>query len=71
MDWLIWTGAGVTLLGFMGLVACIVIVARAKSAGLEEAEMRQQLQRVMPMNLGALLLSVLGLMAVIVGLFLG
>jgi len=33
--------------------------------------LRQRLKEVLPLNLGALLLSVLGLMLVVVGIFLG
>lgn len=71
MDILVWIGAVISLIGLVGLLACIVIIARAKRAKLEDAEMRAKLARVIPLNLGALLLSVLGLMLVIVGLFLG
>ncbi|MCV2865246.1 hypothetical protein [Defluviimonas sp. WL0075] len=71
MGWLIWTGAAVTLLGLAGLVACIVTVATARRAGLEEAALRAKLQRVIAWNLGALLLSAIGLMMVVVGIVLG
>lgn len=71
MDLLVWTGAIISLIGLVGLMICIIIVARAKRAKLDDAEMRAKLARVIPLNLGALLLSVLGLMLVIVGIFLG
>ncbi|HPE24642.1 hypothetical protein [Albidovulum sp.] len=71
MGWLIWTGAGVTLLGLAGLVACIVAVTRARRAGLDDATLRAKLQRVIAWNLGALLLSAIGLMMVVVGIVLG
>ncbi|WP_224823276.1 hypothetical protein [Cognatishimia sp. MH4019] len=70
MEYLVWIGAVISLVGLVGLMACIVIVARAKRAKLDDAEMRAKLARVIPLNLGALLLSVLGLMLVIVGIFL-
>ncbi len=70
MDYLVWIGAVISLVGLLGLMACIVIVARAKRAKLDDTEMRAKLARVIPLNLGALLLSVLGLMLVIVGIFL-
>jgi len=50
---------------------CIVIVARAKRAGLDEAAMRERIQGVVAINMGALCLSVLGLIMVIVGILLG
>ena len=71
MEILVWIGAVISLIGLVGLMVCIVIVARAKRAKLEDALMRAKLARVIPLNLGALLLSVLGLMLVIVGIFLG
>jgi hypothetical protein len=71
MEWLVWTGAGVTLLGLAGLVWCILRVAAARRAGLPDAELRARLQRIVALNLGALLLSALGLVMVIVGIALG
>jgi hypothetical protein len=67
---IIWSGAGISLLGLLGLFWCILQVGRAKRAKLDDAEMRQVLQSAMPLNLGALFLSVIGLMMVIVGIFL-
>ncbi|MCY1125816.1 MAG: hypothetical protein R3D56_05710 [Paracoccaceae bacterium] len=70
MDILIWIGAGVTLLGVAGLVWCILTVARARKAGLSDDELRARLQKVVALNIGAVLLSGLGLMLVILGIFL-
>ncbi|WP_299882167.1 hypothetical protein [uncultured Sulfitobacter sp.] len=70
-DIVIWTGAALSLLGLVGLIWCIVTVSRAKRKKLPDAEMRDVLKRVLPLNLGALFLSVIGLMMVIVGIFLG
>lgn len=71
MDILIWAGAAVSLLGLAGLILCIVRVWRARKAALPEAEMRLVLQRVVPLNSGALFLSVIGLMMVVIGVMLG
>lgn len=71
MDWLIWGGATVSLLGLAGLFWCILIVVRARRAGLDDAEMRKRLATVMPLNMAALLLSALGLIMVVVGILLG
>ena len=68
-EYLIWGGAALSLLGLAGLIWCIIHVSRAKRAGLDDAAMRAVLQRVVPMNLGALFTSVLGLMLVILGIF--
>ncbi|MCT8330719.1 hypothetical protein [Albidovulum sediminis] len=71
MGWLIWGGAGVTLLGLAGLVGCIVAVSQARRAGLDETALRAKLQRVIVWNFAALLLSALGLMMVVIGIALG
>lgn len=70
MEYLIWAGGGLSILGMVGLVWCVWTVIRAKRKGLTDDELRDVLQSVLPKNLGALLLSVLGLMLVMVGLFL-
>ncbi|QFT59623.1 hypothetical protein FIU94_12385 [Sulfitobacter sp. THAF37] len=71
LDIVIWTGAAISLLGLLGLVWCIVSVSRAKRAKLDDEAMRAVLKSAIPLNLGALFLSVIGLMMVIVGIFLG
>ena len=70
-DILIWAGAVISLVGFFGLVWCIVTVMRAKRANLPEEDMRLVLQKALPLNLGALFLSVIGLMMVVIGIMLG
>ncbi|MEO0766005.1 MAG: hypothetical protein AAFY75_08290 [Pseudomonadota bacterium] len=69
-DGLIWGGAALSLLGLAGLVWCIIKVWSARRARLDDAAMRALMARVLPMNLGALFVSVIGLMLVIVGIFL-
>ena len=70
-DGLIWAGASLSLLGLVGLVWCIITVWRARRAKLPDDEMRAVMARVLPRNMGALFISVIGLMLVIVGIFLG
>ncbi|MCP9481659.1 hypothetical protein NNA36_06745 [Shimia sp. CNT1-13L.2] len=70
MQWLVWGGALVSLIGLCGLVLSIVKVAKARNAGLSDEDLRAAVQKVMPLNLGSLFLSVIGLMLVILGLFL-
>ncbi len=70
MDWLIWGGAVVSFVGLFGLVWCIAKVWRARSQNLSDDELRDVVRKMVPLNMGALLLSVLGLMAVILGIFL-
>ncbi|SLN43084.1 hypothetical protein ROJ8625_02128 [Roseivivax jejudonensis] len=71
MDMLIWGGALLSAVGLCGLVLCIVRVQRARRANLPDAELREVMRRVLPLNLGALFLSMIGLMVVILGIFLG
>lgn len=71
MDILIWSGAAVSLLGLIGLMLSIVKVNKARKAGLNDEELRAAVQKVLPLNLGSLFLSVIGLMMVILGIFLG
>lgn len=71
MDAVIWGGIVVTLAGLGGLIWCILSVLRARKAGLPEAEMKARLQKAVALNMGALFLSTIGLMMVVVGLFLG
>lgn len=70
MDMLIWFGACVSLAGLAGLVWCIVRVWKTRNAGLSDEELRSVLQKVVPMNTGALFLSVIGLMIVVLGIIL-
>lgn len=70
MEILIWAGAALSLLGLVGLGWCIARVMRAKRAKVSDEEMRVVLQKALPLNLGSVFLSVLGLMLVIVGVFL-
>ena len=71
MDTLIWIGAAITLLGLAGLVYCILRVMQARRAKLGDDALRDAVRRVVPLQLGALFLSVIGLMLVVVGILLG
>ena len=67
-DLMVWGGAGLSLLGLLGLGWCIIKVSRAKRAQLDDEAMRVVLRKVVPLNMGALFLSVIGLMMVILGI---
>ncbi len=69
-DIIIWSGTALSLIGLLGLIYCILRVSRAKRAKLDDDAMRAELKKVIPLNLGALFLSVIGLMMVIMGIFL-
>ena len=71
MDILIWAGAAISLAGLAGIIWCIVAIARAKRAGLDDAALRARLKTVVAINLGALFTSVIGLMMVVLGVTLG
>jgi len=70
MQFVIWGGAALTILGIFGLLGCIWIVLGIKRANLPDAEARAKMQRVVVLNMAALALSFLGLMAVLVGVIL-
>ena len=68
---LVWIGAVVTLAGLAGLVLSVLRVRAARAGSSDDDALRAQLQKVIPLNLAALLLSALGLMMVVVGVLLG
>ncbi|MCF3972402.1 hypothetical protein [Paracoccus salsus] len=68
---IIWTGAALTLAGLAALIWCIVTVARARRAGLDDAALRTKMRGVIAVNMGALAASSIGLMMVVLGIFLG
>jgi len=69
-EMMVWAGAALTLAGLVGLIWCIVKVMRARRAGLTDEALRAEVQKILPLNLGALAISGLGLMLVVVGVFL-
>ncbi|MEO9649949.1 MAG: hypothetical protein ABJ360_19860 [Roseobacter sp.] len=69
-DMLVWAGAFMSLLGLLGLIWCIFFIARARRAKLSEEELRDRLRKTLPLNLGSLFVSILGLMLIIIGIFL-
>lgn len=71
MNWLIWTGVALTVTGLVTLVYCIVAAVSAKRAGLGDEALRARLQRIVAINMAALLISALGLMSVVIAVFLG
>ena len=71
MAGLIWGGALVSLVGRSGLFYCIFKVARAKRSAIDDEALKAVLQSIVPVNFGSLLLSVLGLILVVIGVFFG
>ncbi len=70
MDILIFFGALVTLFGLIGLIWCIVRVAKARRSGVDEQTLRDIMQHTIAFNMGALFVSVIGLMMVVLGILL-
>ncbi|WP_226553198.1 hypothetical protein [Celeribacter naphthalenivorans] len=71
MDALIWGGVALTLAGVALLGYCIMAALKAKKAGGTDEDIRARLQKVVALNLVALLISAMGLGAVTIGIILG
>lgn len=71
MDWLVWIGAAISTIGLVGIVYSIVAVTSAKKAKMDDDALRARLQTILPINIGSLLFSILGLMMVVTGILLG
>ncbi len=70
MEPLIWIGAAISLAGLAGIVWSLFAVMRARRRLTDDAVLRARMREVLTVNLGALLLSVLGLMTIVVGVVL-
>ncbi|SDE03819.1 hypothetical protein [Limimaricola pyoseonensis] len=70
MELVVWIGAAITLAGFAAILWSLIAVMRLRRQGLEDAQMRARLARIVPLNIGALMLSMLGLIMVVVGVIL-
>ncbi|MCA0045319.1 hypothetical protein [Celeribacter litoreus] len=71
MDALIWGGVVLTLAGVALLIYCVMAALKAKKLGGTDEEIRARLQKVVSLNLIALLVSAMGLGAVTIGIILG
>ena len=70
MEILIWIGSILSLLGLVGLFWCIKTVLQTKKTAGSDEELRESLQKVVPLNMAALFLSAIVLMLVILGILL-
>jgi hypothetical protein len=70
-DIIVWAGAALSVAGLIGLLWCILYVIKARRKTVDDEALRAVVQSVLPFNLGALFLSVIGLMLVMIGIFLG
>lgn len=71
MDILIWAGALVSLAGVGLLVYCILATLRARKDAADETALKAELQRLAAINMGALAISAIGLMMVVMGIVFG
>ena len=70
MDWLVISGIAVCLVGVAGIIHSLVRVMLLRRAALPDPELRDKLQRLVPINVGSLMLAVLGLCMLVFGLLL-
>lgn len=70
MDWLIWPGAIVAVVGVFGLAYCIRAAFKIRAENLDETQMKARLQGLVALNMGALAISSIGLMMVVIGILL-
>ena len=64
---LIWGGTVVSIVGLIGLFLSMYKVASAKKNISSDEDLRVSIQAAMPLNLASLFLSVIGLIAVTIG----
>ena len=70
MEILIWIGSILSILGLVGLFWCIKTVLKAKKNATSDEQLRDSLQKIVPLNMAALFLSAIGLMIVVLGIIL-
>lgn len=70
MEMLVWIGAGLSIIGLIGIIVSIVQVNRARKEDLSDDDLRARIQKALPLNLGSFMLSALGLSCVVAGVLL-
>lgn len=70
MELLVYIGTAFTVIGLLGIGWSAVKVTRLRRAELDEDAAKQQLRKILPLNLGSLMVSLLGLVLVLVGVLL-
>tara|TARA_B100000674_G_C37188162_1_gene622835 strand:+ start:211 stop:435 length:225 start_codon:yes stop_codon:yes gene_type:complete len=70
MEFFIWIGSILSILGLVGLFWCIKTVLKAKKLATSDEQLRSNLRKVVPLNMASLFLSAIGLMLVILGIML-
>lgn len=67
MDWLVYPGVFMTLLGVAGLAYCMLRANKLRTAKLEGEPLATELAKLIPINIASLFLGVVGLAMVLVG----
>jgi len=67
---LLWAGAGVTMIGVIGLMWTAITTNQLRQSRVPDAEMRRALQKGALRNMVALFIAALGLMMVVIGILL-
>ncbi len=70
MEFLIYIGIVLVIAGMVGLVYAMVLAFRIKREGATGAEFTARMQKLGALNMGALGVSALGLMMVVIGILL-
>ncbi|MDG2405319.1 MAG: hypothetical protein P8M25_10305 [Paracoccaceae bacterium] len=68
---MIWIGSIVSLIGVAAVIWCIATVRNAQKSDLSDSDIRLVLAQVLPKNLAALFISMIGLMIVVTAILLG
>ena len=68
MEWMVWPGAGVAVLGLAGLAYCILTARKLRDTGLEGEPSVGQLQRLIPINLASVFVATIGLAMIVIGI---
>ena len=71
MAHLIWAGAVVSLIGVGMLMFCVLSALRARREKLSDEALKARLQGLAALNMGALGISAIGLMMVVMGIVFG
>jgi len=70
LELLVIIGAIISIIGLIGILVCILKASKAKREGGTQEEMQAKLEPLIPLNLGSLFLSIIGLICVVLGVIL-